>query len=118
METILGLINDLPFLIKLTVGVLLWAASCILAINIAFGKDSLFMYKQVEHAVGPIPAVILFHAGWLLWPIGLCVLYGGLYIACIPKEDKMRILRRIRKTLYWLGTILVGMSGLVVLWLI
>lgn len=116
MEAVMECIASLPFLLRLAVGVVLWVLSCILAINLAFGADSLFMYKQLGYAVGDKAAVVLFHLGWLLWPIGLLVVYVLLAVHDMDKERWKELLKTYKRALLWALCYLLGALSLVFLW--
>jgi hypothetical protein len=102
MDLITGCIDALPLLVKLSIAVLLWTLSCILALNLAFGKDSLFMYNQLEYMIGGKAAVVVFYLGWLLWPIGLPAVYISLAVIVMDKEHWIAIVKRCRKILLWI----------------
>lgn len=75
VEVISEFLNGLPTWVLLVSGIFLWVGGCVIAINIAFGANSLFMYQQLVYATSPVIAPPLFFIGWLLWPIVLPLFY-------------------------------------------
>lgn len=120
MEWLIWCVEQVPASVSVTVGLVLWLMSCFIAINLAFGKDSLFLYKQLEYAVGPIPAAILFHVGWFFWPIGLLCAYGTLYITVLTgygwKKVWHNVYRRLKKTALWFMCATIGITACYVLY--
>jgi hypothetical protein len=69
-------------------GLVLWIILAILAINIVLGRDALFIYEAVViPALGPVWGPIIFHVLWLLWPLGILILYLVVWY-CAIKGDK------------------------------
>ena len=98
------------------VGLILWLLSCVVAINLLFGKDSLFMYKQLEYAVGPIKAVVLFHVLWFIWPLGVIVYYITLMVIVLEESGWEAIWKSIRKRILWLMNWVIGATALLFLY--
>ena len=111
MEWLTWCMEHVPTWLNVLIGLSIWLLSCVVAINLSLGKDSLFMYKQLEYAVGPVPAVVLFHLGWFLWPIGLASLYIFMMFVTLDKEHWLLIWKRIRKVILWIMCFIIGYTG-------
>tara|TARA_B100001057_G_scaffold463613_1_gene517799 strand:+ start:40771 stop:41133 length:363 start_codon:yes stop_codon:yes gene_type:complete len=115
MDWLTWCIEQVPAALSITIAIALWLLSCVIAINLAFGKDSLFLYKQLEYAVGSLPAAILFHIGWFLWPIGLLVAYGVMLNLTVAKAQWTLILKKLRRFVLWVMCYIIATTSIAML---
>jgi hypothetical protein len=115
MNILTEFMEAMPFLVRLSIAVVLWALSCILALNLAFGKDSLFMYKKLQYMIGEKAAVVVFNLGWILWPIGMTVMYISSVVIITDKARWVEIFKQCRKILLWIICIEMAIVSLIFL---
>lgn len=97
--------------LKWVIGILVYLAGAIIAINVWMGRNSLFMLKQAEYAFGSVGGPVVFFLGWLFWYIGYPLLYIVLVVGAWredPDEFK-KLFAKIGNTLLrgfaWLSAI-------------
>jgi len=112
METLKWFMDLLPAWGLFGVGLTLWILSCVIALNLLFGKDSLFIYKQLQYAVGEYPAAVIFHILWFLWPLGISIYYITMMVILLEEQHWLDIWQAIRKKVIWLANMVIGLTAL------